>query len=413
MSSVQTDEVLPASPHVAHFRGFDGLRAIAALAVVVAHAAGWAGVGSSAAGAGPYLSRLGQFGVSVFFVISGFLLYRPYAVAHLTGKAAPDTAKFYRRRFFRIFPAYWVALIAFVYIGHYANARTVKQALQQFLLLQIYDARTLLQGLPQSWSLAVEISFYLLLPGIALVIARAGRALATRGRAPITAELAGIAALYAFGVLWRLGVLAFAPSMRSPTFSWLAGTVDWFALGMVFAVFSAHAAAGGRVPRAVEFLGRRPVVSWLFAAELYWLLVQLKLPTGFAPATGAQYMAKHFLFGIAAALLVAPAVFKTRRPSPIRSLLASWPMRTVGAMSYSVFLWHVLCLRVAVSWLDRPEGSGGFWSLLAVTLALTLPAAALSHWLIERPSMEWGRGRKRATHPAAAPAPAAPATVAG
>jgi peptidoglycan/LPS O-acetylase OafA/YrhL len=106
-------------------------------------------------------------------------------------------------------------------------------------------------------------------------------------------------------------------------------------------------------------------------------------------------MGKQFLLGAAAGLLVLPAVFGTDQQSVVRRLLASPPLRAVGVISYSVFLWHVLWIHKAAEWLDRPRGGGDFWVLLPAGLALTLAWASLSYWFIERPAIEWGRRRDR------------------
>src|ERR1041385_2928445 len=88
----------------------DSLRAIAALAVLTTHAAFFSGavIGGQAA-LRPYLARL-DVGVTIFFLISGFLLYRPFARAHLREGHAPRTLAYGWRRVLRIVPAYWLAL---------------------------------------------------------------------------------------------------------------------------------------------------------------------------------------------------------------------------------------------------------------------------------------------------------------
>jgi peptidoglycan/LPS O-acetylase OafA/YrhL len=390
MSSVHTDEAVTPVRRGAHFSGIDGLRAIAALAVLVSHVAAWTGLTSGTAGVGAYTARLGAFGVAVFFVISGFLLYRPYAASHLQGGPPPGTAKFYRRRFFRIFPPYWFALTAFVFVFHHASIASPRDAAQQYLLLQIYDANTVLAGLPQAWSLCVEISFYILLPGLAFLIARHGARLVGRQRPALNAELTALAVLYAIGVAFRFVVVLFVPSVMTPTSSWLLSTIDWFALGMALAVFSAAVEAGLRLPRLLVVLGERPLVAWLFAAQAYWLLIQQDLPRGFQRLNAAQFMGKHAFLGLAAVLLVLPAVLGPGRPSVVRRILLNRGLRWVGVASYSVFLWHVLWMREAAEWLDIPRSDGGFWLLLGATLALTLPWSALVYRLVEQPAMEWG-----------------------
>src|SRR5688572_7606459 len=90
------------------FPCFDGLRAIAALSVLVTHVSflTYANVEHPL---GVFFARM-DIGVAFFFLISGFLLYRPFAMAHLTASAGPAVRPFFRRRALRIFPAYWVAL---------------------------------------------------------------------------------------------------------------------------------------------------------------------------------------------------------------------------------------------------------------------------------------------------------------
>src|SRR5438067_1774084 len=86
----------------------DPLRAVAALCIVVTHTAGWSGFNSAHA-LGAWTARL-DCGVAIFFVLSGFLLYRPFVAARLDGRDGPRVLRYARRRALRILPAYWVAL---------------------------------------------------------------------------------------------------------------------------------------------------------------------------------------------------------------------------------------------------------------------------------------------------------------
>ena len=103
----------PAEAPVLRFPTFEGLRALAAVAVLVFHAATFtttlAGESRGPAELGAWIQNL-NVGVSLFFVLSGFLLFRPFVLAHLTGAAGPATRPYLLRRLVRIFPAYWVAL---------------------------------------------------------------------------------------------------------------------------------------------------------------------------------------------------------------------------------------------------------------------------------------------------------------
>ncbi len=91
----------------------DGLRAIAALSVVVYHVGLVSGLNEGGGGAHYAFQRL-NVGVTLFFVISGFLLYRPYVNARLRGTPRPTARQFFRRRLLRIVPAYWAALAILV-----------------------------------------------------------------------------------------------------------------------------------------------------------------------------------------------------------------------------------------------------------------------------------------------------------
>ena len=98
-----------------HFPCFEGLRALAAVMIVVHHAAATAG--NIRAGVLATPAAVMDSGVAIFFVISGFLIYRPFAVAHQAGVSTMPTRSFLWRRVLRIVPAYWAALTFFWAIG--------------------------------------------------------------------------------------------------------------------------------------------------------------------------------------------------------------------------------------------------------------------------------------------------------
>src|SRR3954468_10008623 len=100
---------LTAPPGHPRFPAFDGLRAIAALSVLVVHTAGDAGTMYQPGRGGALLAHL-DVGVTIFFLISGFLLYRPFAAARLSRRPRPDLRRYGVARVLRIVPAYWLAL---------------------------------------------------------------------------------------------------------------------------------------------------------------------------------------------------------------------------------------------------------------------------------------------------------------
>src|SRR5207248_1204356 len=152
---------------------FDGLRAIAALSVLVFHTAYYSRASEGAGGAQPFLARL-NVGVAVFFIISGFLLYRPLLAAR-AGQGPPVRLPDYaRRRVLRIVPAYWVALtVLAIYpglTGPFSGDWWVYYGFGQD-----YGTRTVVQGIGPAWSLGCEVLFYALLPFISMALAWAAR----------------------------------------------------------------------------------------------------------------------------------------------------------------------------------------------------------------------------------------------
>src|SRR5687768_6076388 len=152
---------------------FDSLRAIAALMVVCSHVGSFGGVLQEGDALRPYV---GQFAVAVpiFLLISGFLLYRPFTAARVRRAELPSVKAYGWRRFLRIAPAYWVALVlitAWLGSNHVFPAGnpspTVFSAeglVAYFGFLQVYDTSWGGGGIPQAWTVDTEAVFYLLLP---------------------------------------------------------------------------------------------------------------------------------------------------------------------------------------------------------------------------------------------------------
>jgi len=141
------------------FGGLDAVRRTAALSLVLFHAIGIYARGSAPdAWTHDWVARL-DVGVPIFFLLSGFLLYRPFVRARAAG-AEPSLRAYAWRRFLRIFPGYWVALIVAVLALGLSGAL----APRYLLLLQAYSKDTVAGGLPQAWTLCVEVAFYAFLP---------------------------------------------------------------------------------------------------------------------------------------------------------------------------------------------------------------------------------------------------------
>jgi peptidoglycan/LPS O-acetylase OafA/YrhL len=370
------------------------VRAVAALLVVFCHAGAVSGV-TFRSGAGIYLARM-EVGVSVFFVLSGFLLYRAFAVRHLIGGEPPALVRFWTRRAGRIFPAYWVALtLVPVVIGRALVDDPVDVGVY-YGLAQIYDADRVLGGLYQAWSLCTELAFYLFLPIYAMAMSRRVRPLASQLRV----ELAGIAALYAASVIFRISLLALG--VGGYQFTWLPAWLDMFALGMGLAVASAWMTTTRSTPRVLAVAVERPALCLAIAAAAFVAVSNLGIPTGLAPLSAYQRLMGQFLYSLVAVTLVAPAVFSQRGRLP--AVLTSRPLVAIGLVSYSMYLWHPAMIDKAVDWTGGRTLAAEAGPVFVLSVALTVAVAAASYVLVERPLATIAEFKR-------APRPSPPATT--
>ena len=127
-----------------HQNALDGLRAIAAFAVLAVHVGGRTGFAYTGSPASWVVSR-GDIGVPVFFTLSGLLLYRPWARAALHGSQPPHVLSYLWRRALRILPVYWaVVLIALPTLNpaHAHSSWTWAQYLDEVLDRQLAELST-------------------------------------------------------------------------------------------------------------------------------------------------------------------------------------------------------------------------------------------------------------------------------
>jgi peptidoglycan/LPS O-acetylase OafA/YrhL len=416
------DVTQPGESRHAHFPGFDGLRAIAACAVLLHHA-GFATGYSIRDRFGEYLAH-GDAGVSIFFLISGFLLYRPFVNAHLGDRPTSKADRFWWRRALRIFPAYWVAvLVIYLAFGFGKGSLSTPGDIVTFFgLTQIYDTTRYFFGVNQAWSLATEVSFYVFLPFYAWAIRRIAR---SRPAHRLRIEIGGLVALVAICVVWRLAWFAYdpfwhryAPDVPRPTgpapFSslatqyWLPSHLDLFALGMGLAVLSVWVTRRGVMPRWLDRAVHYPGIWWAAAAFTYWIAcTQAGLPRNLVTLTGGQFFLRQLLYGLTALFLLVPAVFGPQDRGLVRKFLVWAPIAYVGLISYGIYLWHQAWLGfVHDDWLHLPEFQGPTFTLLAIAFPLTVITATASYYLIERPVLRWKDTppwRRRTPRPAESP----------
>lgn len=367
------------------FPALDGIRALAAFAVVLTHIGFITGRSLRADLLGPVLSR-GDCGVTIFFLLSGFLLYRPFALYGMGLAPRPLVGQFLWRRGLRIFPALWLAVVVTLALITTYRVRA-SDYLQYLLLIQTYDNHDYDPNLTQLWTLAVEIAFYALIPILA--------ALAARGRR--TPEAALRRQFVMLGVL-AVEALVFniaenhTSLIHSQALLWLPAYLDWFALGMALAVLASvppSCQTFGSARRVLAEWARSPGTCLLIAAVLYLIsTLPLGIPRTLAPATFTQWTAEHYLYAGVAFFLLLPFVLGDG--GTLGRALGSRTANVLGNVSYSVYLWHVPLMLLLQRKLGYREFHGHFVELLVLTLVFTLAIAGASWFWFERPILRYG-----------------------
>jgi len=377
-------------PHADRDEALDGLRAIAALMVVFYHCGVQVQV--------PPLVIPGYSGVHLFFVLSGYLISRPFWARLMNGQALPSWRRYGARRFMRIYPTYFVALVVFVamrFAGHLHTPTAADIVLHLLLVFNWGDAAQFLAINIAMWTLAIETQFYVLLPIAASLAKRC---------APAGGRLATLLVGLAFLLIgWGSRCLEYRSTLpgelrfRLP-FSFL----DLFATGM----FVAHL----ELTRAAFFRARLPLRAGLLLCAFallfgsnYWL-VSAGGGDWLSPPTLALACLYPTLICAAFALILLVVLTRARS----RVAVLTWaPFVFVGKISYSVYLFHV---GIGYFLLTRlPHDLGQWLGLHPLAYALAqlgpvLLVSYLAYRAVEQPSLHWverrsprGRERKHVT----------------
>ena len=286
-----------------------------------------------------HFTSYGWLGVQVFFVLSGLVLYLPYA----RGKPL-ELRSYLVARGLRIVPGLWVALaLSATVLGMWS------WALVRHGLFVNAVADPAIDPIPPAWTLTIEMGFYLLLPLLVWVFVRR-----PRYRTPL------LAMLIAVGILCRqLYAQDYAQGAPMTPLNY----VDNFALGVLAASLVVRV---GRMPR------------WMLAVGVASFAVGLAF-TGRLPYTDGIAVAAA-LFAISLGVM---AAVNPRVPAPL-----VW----LGTISYGVYLWHWPILIVATN--------HGLYRLPdALEIALVCGVSILAGWaswrLVERPALRLRRSVRR------------------
>lgn len=372
------------------FELIEGLRAFAVLAVLAGHGAyAWFPIEESLRL--DLASRLGALGVSLFFCISGFVLYRPFILRRGRSGFGAGIPSFALRRFVRIAPAYWVALTALAVFPGLPGVFS-EQWFAYYGFAQIYSADWAYGGLGQAWTLNVEILFYAALPLYAWAMHARGARTGRRGGRK--RELVSLAVMGVLSLAIRGWDYAYLENVIHPIGNSLAGTFSWFALGMIVAIVSSTPRPEllGTITRA---LGSRPIVSGACAAAILAVLIATPVHSPEDPRQVWEVVLETVALGTLGALLLLVGVFGEEKRLA-RAVLGNRISVWLGLVSYGIYLWHYPWLGYIS---DVPFVARFPVPVLAftvVSLAIVLPLAATSFYLLERPLLRWaGSGASR------------------
>lgn len=331
---------------VSYSPALDGIRALAALVVVVYHArmSGLTG---------------GFFGVDVFFVLSGYLITRLLIAEHeRSGRVR--LGRFISRRLRRLLPALLLMLAVYLLVSPWvfpnlAPGKHLRDAL--LTVLYVVNYASFLGGavsvLGHVWTLAVEMHFYLLWPLVLLGLLRLPRGLA----------IACIALLYVLATAWRWW------GAENLTHLW------------AFYVRTDTHCSGLLLGYLLGYLNMTIHRHWAWLGLLILAFAMTFFSTVWLPT--ARYGFSIAELGAALLLLAQPAW--------LGGTLLAW----LGRMSYGLYLWHYPVIRAMRDWVGTDQ-----WLLvLAVGGALGLLGAVLSYYLVERRFYRPGFARRERPRP--------------
>ncbi|WP_423980590.1 acyltransferase family protein [Ilumatobacter sp.] len=400
-SHVELSDIV-GQPHGGRFAALEGYRGLAAMGVLIFHTAARTGFDQPDRFGSRVIDNLGNFSVSVFFLLSGFLLYRPFCSAAIEQSALPARGRFLIRRFVRIYPAYWVVLIAWALTAT-SSQTAPSNPLAIFLLIDPYvPPIPAFSGLGVAWSLSIEIGFYLFVPVAGTAMFWLSKRI-DRRRRRMTAQLVLLATMYLTAMFVRYASYTWGSPIWASR--WLPSYLDWFALGMLLALAVAWTDGMGRIPQAMQRFADSVGVCFACAAVAYLSIVAF---TGESLGLEARRstegaLVRAFFQGMAAFFVLLPAVVGRNRDHPLFRALRRPVLASLGVISYGVYLWHQTVLAQMESWWSIGIGFWPFVTSTVVAGVLTVVIATLSYRLIETPAMELGRGEQAATTPRSVP----------
>jgi peptidoglycan/LPS O-acetylase OafA/YrhL len=312
-----------------------------------------------------FIAQAGFLGVDLFFFISGFCLFYPYARAIAAGRPMPTTQRFFERRILKIVPSYVLALVVFSAVAHAQFASPGDAALQlasHLAFVHTLNPATYGTISGPLWTIGVEVQFYLLFPLIVLWFRRA--------------PVHGFLILACISEGYRVGVDQAGLGTQFFWINQLPAFFDVFGAGMLaaYALVTLRARAPIHAQTASAAAGIFFALAVAGCALASWANNTLSIDDAHIWLNAHRFMIGPLCFALALSTF-----FATRR---LQAFITSPALVFLSAISYNLYLWH---LEIFV-WLHN-TGLSAFW-----TVALSIPAAvgvaALITYRLERPILE-------------------------
>ena len=361
----------------------DSLRGFSTILIVVYHVFAISGYTVTHANStGAYTQRL-NVGVTIFFVLSGFLIFRPFVHSLIHSSALPSVGHFYLKRAARILPGYWFALFI---LAELDALRIVNASgfTRNVFLVHPFTEDNVFSGIAQAWTLSVEMSFYIVVP----LLAYAFRHRSIKNRSSTTS----IRMLLSVLTCIFLGAYVFQMFIHQTHFwffktanIWLPSHMDTFALGMFVAVLVEAPAMARTLSHIKSFLEDH-AGACVLGSVLVWLVsANINMPVGMVAPEFSLGLLCHFLYSISAFLLVAPFCVESR--SFLIKVLSFRLFTWLGTISYGIYLWHAAIIggNFAEKYMPYRENDGQVILRLLIVLPASIAIASLSYYLLERP----------------------------
>jgi peptidoglycan/LPS O-acetylase OafA/YrhL len=331
-----------------------------------------------------------QLGLPMFFVLSGYLIARPWIRNYVLGRSMPSLRRYLRHRVLRIVPVFWL-VGALMFLQYGTHGSSLADLATVFGFAQVYHASAASGFLGQAWTIDVEVAFYALIPVSAWLVSaatrqlgkRTGRELGRRERVALIVSLLAVAMVASayirgttIGTAWNESLPAtfyyFAPGVALAALELeLSGPLERALLRRLAPVFGVTAGA---------------ITIGLAVAESRDTNALIRARGALAVAVGA---------GLALAALLARQLARGDSPRWVDNRVTRW----LGARSYPCYILQSATVASAAIIIGR-VGGGPWMELLALTafvLPVTIIAGAVVHAKIERPLLAWGHGRKHRT----------------